>query len=197
MPKKAARKKSAARQARGRSSTSRAAARRPARKRAYAPFLEKARELGALGAKLISPADVVTGSWVRWKCQFGCGGYGSSTVCPPYTPMPDETREMLDEYKAAVLFEAPHGESKRIAVTLEREIFLSGHYKALGLGSGPCRLCDDCAFEEGCRHPYEARPSMEACGIDVYATARGQGFTINVVRTREDPQHYYGLVLIE
>jgi len=38
---------------------------------------------------------------------------------------------------------------------------------------------------------------MEACGIDVYATACKQGFTINVVRTRKDPQHYFGLVLVE
>ena len=38
---------------------------------------------------------------------------------------------------------------------------------------------------------------MEACGIDVYATARKHGFTIDVVRTREAPQHYFGLVLID
>lgn len=104
---------------------------------------------------------------------------------------------VLDEYKLAILFEAPRGEAKRIAADLEREIFLSGYYKAFGLGSGPCRLCDDCAFDEGCRHPYRARPSMEACGIDVYATVRKQGFTINVVRSQHEPQHYYGIALIE
>jgi hypothetical protein len=38
---------------------------------------------------------------------------------------------------------------------------------------------------------------MEACGIDVFATARRHGFTIDVVRTHSDPQHYFGLVLIE
>jgi glyoxylase-like metal-dependent hydrolase (beta-lactamase superfamily II) len=27
-------------------------------------------------------------------------------------------------------------------------------------------------FDRGCRHPDEARPAMEACGIDVFATAR-------------------------
>jgi hypothetical protein len=36
-----------------------------------------------------------------------------------------------------------------------------------------------------------------ACGMDVFATARKHGFTIEVVRTRRDPQHYFGLVLIE
>jgi predicted metal-binding protein len=80
---------------------------------------------------------------------------------------------------------------------MEREIFLSGHYKALGLGAGPCRLCNTCAFGKGCRHPDEARPAMEACGIDVFATVRKHGFNINVVKTYSDPQHYFGLVLIE
>ena len=160
-------------------------------------FVKAAVRLGAIRAKVVAPAGVVTGHWVRWKCQFGCGGFGTSLVCPPNTPTPAETRAMLDEYSSAILFEGPGGQIKKIAVALEREIFLAGYYKALGLGSGPCHLCDDCACDEGCRHPDEARPSMEACGIDVYATARRHGFTINVVRTRKDPQHYFGLVLIQ
>ena len=160
-------------------------------------YLEQALGLGALEAKLVAPAQVVTGSWVRWKCQFGCGSFGSSRMCPPHTPRPEETRRLLDEFAQAVLFESPGSRAKEIAARLERLAFLDGHYRALGLGSGPCTLCRSCAFEEGCRHPDEARPSMEACGIDVYATARRHGFTINVVRNRRDPQHYFGLVLID
>jgi predicted metal-binding protein len=154
-------------------------------------------KLGAMGAKIIPPATVRTGGWVRWKCQFGCGGFGTSLVCPPHTPMPAQTRLMLDEYKRAILFEAPPGKAKKIAAAVERKLFLDGYYKALALGSGPCNLCDTCAFEEGCRHPDQARPSMEACGIDVFATARKHGFTIDVVRTRRGRQHYFGLVLVE
>lgn len=104
---------------------------------------------------------------------------------------------MLDEYRKAVLFEAPGGKTKEIAAALERRLFLAGYYRALGLGSGPCLLCPQCAMEEGCRHADQARPAMEACGIDVFATARRHGFTIDVVRTHSDPQHYFGLVLIE
>ena len=160
-------------------------------------FIERARELGAKSAKMVNPSDVVTNDWVRWKCQFGCGGYGSSLVCPPYTPKPEETRRMLDGYSLGILFECDRGQAQRIAAALEREIFLSNYYKAFGLGAGPCRLCSDCAFDEGCRYPDEARPSMEACGIDVYATAIKHGFTINVVKDNADPQHYFGLMLIE
>jgi len=160
-------------------------------------FIAAALKFGALAAKIIRPKDVVTGHWVRWKCQFGCGGFESSLVCPPHSPTPAETRAMLDEYSTAILYQAGTWETKKTAVALEREVFLSGYYKALGLGSGPCSLCETCAFEEGCRHPEDARPSMEACGIDVFATARRHGFPIEVVRDHSQEQHYYGLVLVE
>jgi len=160
-------------------------------------LIEMARGLGALGAKIISPATVETAQWVRWKCQFGCGGFGSSLCCPPHSPTPDRTRVLLDGYKQAILFESPRGETKKIAVTLERELFLAGYYKAFGLGAGPCRLCPECGFEEGCRYPQEARPAMEATGIDVFATVRKHGFTIDVVRDYDCPQHYFGLVLVD
>ncbi len=160
-------------------------------------IVERALGLGAKAAKLISPQEVVTEPWVRWKCQFGCDGFNSSLCCPPRSPRPEETRRVLDSYRRALLFEAKRGSPTRIAAKLERELFLAGHYKAMGLGAGPCRLCDSCALDEGCRKPDEARPSMEACGIDVYATARKQGFQIQVVTSPEDPQHYFGLVLID
>jgi predicted metal-binding protein len=174
-----------------------AAAKKPPAGLTKRQLVEMALKHGALAAKAISPSHVPTSQWVRWKCRFGCGGYGSSLVCPPHTPEPHQTRAMLDEFRTGVLFESPPGQAKKIAADLERELFLSGYYKAFGLGCGPCGLCDSCTFDEGCRHPRRARPSMEAVGIDVFATARGHGFTINVVRTRKDPQHYFGLVLVE
>lgn len=160
-------------------------------------LIRMAQRLGVLVVKVIAPSTVETAEWVRWKCRFGCGAYGSSLVCPPHTPTPAETRRMLDGYRRALLFEAPWGKVKKIAAKLERALFLAGCYKALGLGAGPCDLCDRCAIDKGCRHPREARPAMEACGIDVFATARKHGFTIDVVRDRRDPQHYFGLVLVD
>jgi len=38
---------------------------------------------------------------------------------------------------------------------------------------------------------------MEACGIDVYATARAAGYPIEVVKNRKCEENYYGIVLIE
>ena len=69
----------------------------------------------------------------------------------------------------------------------EREIFLRGAWKALGLGAGPCYLCKACVLREGpCRHAELARPAMEACGIDVFTTVRSAGWEIEVVQSRDD-----------
>ncbi|MGD0091498.1 MAG: DUF2284 domain-containing protein [Planctomycetota bacterium] len=174
-----------------------AAAAMPARRKAE-DFVARAIELGAKHAKLINTDQVFTGEWVRLKCQYGCGAYASSRNCPPYSPTPERTRKILDEYDTAILI---HGgrttDIRAIVVKLEREIFLAGFYKAFAYACGPCSLCDKCDLEGPCRHENDSRPAMEACGIDVFATARAAGFPIEVVTSSECAHNYYGLVLVE
>lgn len=163
----------------------------------YAFLTKRIVELGALEAKLVSPRSVVTAGWVRLKCKYGCDGYGSSLCCPPNTPTSDDTRKVLDDFQAAVLAHfKPGSRLTKSMVSLEREAFLSGFYKAFAFGAGPCNLCKSCPAS-GCRHPDKARPSMESCGIDVYSTARNNGFPIEVVRDEHSQRNYYGLLLVE
>jgi predicted metal-binding protein len=160
-------------------------------------FVERARELGAVGAKSIRADSIVTAAWVRLKCRYGCGGWGSTLCCPPHTPTPEETARVIACYRRALLIHCRRTPRPTpLVVALEREIFLAGYYKALAFGAGPCRLCRECTLES-CTKPNEARPSMESAGIDVYATARANGFPIDVVQNTGDEQNYYGLVLIE
>jgi predicted metal-binding protein len=84
----------------------------------------------------------------------------------------------------------------RLAAQLEIKIFLDGYYKAWAMGCGPCLICRVCN-PESCRYPQYARPSMEACGIDVYATARKAGFPIEVVINYDQISNRYALILIE
>ncbi len=169
-------------------------------------YAEKAKSLGLSRAEIIDTKNVVVGNWVRLKCQYGCGGYGQCLTCPPYTPTPDYTKKMISEYskgllmqtQKVVLVDRPRLGSKlrNIVAGLEREIFLDGYYKAFGMASGPCRFCKACDTQEPCKHPYRARPSMEACGIDVYQTAKNCGFELEVVKTEDSPYSYVGLILI-
>lgn len=154
---------------------------------------------GAVKAVVIKPADVETAAWVRLKCQFGCDGYGQCLVCPPYTPTPEQMRTVLDGYQRAVLVQfQDYANTKEQMSGFERSVFLRGAWKALGLGAGPCSFCETCPLKPGsCAHAEKARPAMEACGIDVYTTVRRAGMPIEVVRSRRQQAHYYGLLLVD
>ena len=161
-------------------------------------FCRLARKLGTKDAKVVSTRDVFTSAWVRRKCQYGCGAYGQYLTCPPYSPSSEETRKVLDSYNTAILIHCD-GESDDvgdIVVQLEREVFLSGYYKAFALGAGPCGLCSKCNLKE-CKYPESARPSMEASGIDVFKTARKAEFPIKVLALTQCQPNHDGMVLIE
>ena len=162
-------------------------------------FAKRACELGAIEAKVISPKNVFTAEWVRRKCQYGCDGYGEHLTCPPFSPTPQETRRLLDEYTTALLVHCPKRgvEVLELISTLEREAFLAGYYKAFAMSAGPCSLCERCNVQKTCVHTEQARPSMEACGIDVYQTAHTAGYPIEVVKDHTCPENYYGLLLLE
>jgi predicted metal-binding protein len=161
---------------------------------------DRAVELGARDSKIITVETVETAAWVRYKCQFGCSGFAESLTCPPYSPTPDETLKILNSFKKAILIHCQSGshvDISKVVLKIEKEAFLAGYYKALGMGAGPCRLCRDCNLKGECRHREEARPSMEACGIDVFATVRNNGFTIDTLDSAKCKANYFGLVLIE
>ena len=80
----------------------------------------------------------------------------------------------------------------------EAMAFKEGFYLAAGLIGGDCALCDECVGPqsgERCRHPFEARPSMEAMGIDVLETCRRVGLPLFL--SSEKNVRWTGIVLLE
>jgi predicted metal-binding protein len=180
--------------------------------------------------KLISTDLVVVAEWVRLKCRYGCRAYGKHLCCPPYAPTPEEMRKVISEYDSAVLawFEVkpvmkllpehthhamwePLARIHQTIYQLEREAFLSGFYKAFGLGALPCTLCESCIIQEKldkndtihpldvlkCRHKDLMRPSMEACGIDVFKTLENAGFNLTILKDYAKSLMLVGMVLLE
>ena len=168
-------------------------------------YVQEALRGGATYSRVIPASKIITSEWVRLKCQFGCDAYGSRRTCPPLSPTPSLTRRMLKDFSGAIFvaLRVPNGgverklrrKGRRLLGLLERQLFLDGYYSAFAMGFGPCNLCPSCDLTLDCKHPEIARPSMEACGIDVYATARGAGFPLRVVRTYEEGCSLCGLVL--
>jgi predicted metal-binding protein len=48
-----------------------------------------------------------------------------------------------------------------------------------------------------CRFPAKTRPAMEACGIDVFQTARNNGFSITTLKEKSETQNLYCLMLVD
>lgn len=187
----------------------------------------------------VDPDEIVVSEWVRWKCQFGCKGFGKHLSCPPYVPGPFETRKLLREYRKAyiIYFKGIPGMENidpdtipqnwhpflkdlilwihNTVYELEQHAFYMGYYKALAFAAYPCIFCDDCvaeqskgpvdiSFKRDCRYAEKVRTSMEAAGIDVFATVRKLGLPMDVVPCKNNEYgrithtniNSYGLLLV-
>lgn len=158
-----------------------------------------ARRIGFQDAALIPAHQVITAPWVRMKCRFGCREYGKSLQCPPYAMTPEEFRALLADYSQAIMVQdmPPGRDFHRWLLELEQEASQAGFHKALAFGAGPCTLCKACPPSGLCRYPEQVRPSMEACGIDVYATARNAGFYVEPANRSSQYVRYFGILLVE
>ncbi len=158
---------------------------------------QRARELGAAAARVVPADQVVVDERVRLKCQVPlCPEYGHNLMCPPALPSVSQFQRMVQAYRWGLLVQVrapleetpPEGREEagyrgarqlhRLVQELEREAMSRGLSLAAGFIGGTCRLCARCVGQgsgEACRHPFEARPSMEAMGIDVQATCRRAG----------------------
>ncbi|MCD7974483.1 MAG: DUF2284 domain-containing protein [Phascolarctobacterium sp.] len=174
----------------------------------------KALEAGASAAKIVEVAKIKTGAWTRMKCQYGCPNYGAILCCPPYTPDYASTQQFLSEYAWGILIEyivsLSEGDFKNytkidsrmgkdfldILLTVEKEAFCQNHYRSFALKAGRCTLCEKCNLVK-CVNPTKARPSLEACGIDVFALAGDNGFQMKTITGPISELKVYGMVLIE
>ncbi|MDO4572284.1 MAG: DUF2284 domain-containing protein [Clostridia bacterium] len=152
---------------------------------------------GADLAVKIPASSIITGAWTVFKCKYGCAAYGKSHCCPPNCFTWKETQEMIDCYQYGILFRCHEMRAVApLAVKLAGELFLAGYYKAIAFGSGPCKICREC-HPDHCNFPNKAIPSMEACGIDVFATVRNNGLEIHTLKEAGETQNHFGLILVE
>lgn len=167
----------------------------------------------ASNAKVIQVQSIVVQGWPSMKCRYGCDCHAKYFSCPPFAPTPEETQAMLASYEEALLVEfsaladfADQKKPRQAMLDLERLAFLEGCYKAFAFAGGPCRLCKRCQAEEFaianrstmkyCLHRTKLRPSMEGSGIDVYATVRAAGLSLEVVKNKDQPFKSFGLLLL-
>ncbi len=158
----------------------------------------------------IDPKGIVVAQWARMKCMFGCKNYGKCGTCPPNTPSVPESRDFFRGYKTGVVFHftkrvakpedrfAWTREVNRKLLGLEREVFLSGYYKAFLLFMDSCNLCESCSgVREKCQNPKMARPTPESMAVDVFETVRKIGYPIEVLYDYSQEMNRYAFLLVE
>ena len=114
----------------------------------------------------------------------------------------DKSKKHLD-FKLCKELEAETGKNEwviklhKLVNLMETYAFKQGFYLAAGLIGGQCHLCEECVLPQSgqpCRRPFEARPSMEAMGIDVWKTCQNVGLPLKL--TSKDKVRWTGLVLL-
>ena len=86
----------------------------------------------------------------------------------------------------------------RLVNMIEAAAFKRGYYLAAGFTGGECSLCSKCISPlsgKPCRRPFEARPSMEAMGIDVIRTCSKARMPISLSSGKK--VQWTGLVLLD
>ncbi|MCR6545568.1 DUF2284 domain-containing protein [Dehalobacterium formicoaceticum] len=158
----------------------------------------KIEHLGFRKASVVSTEIIHIPNWVNWHCNYGCSNFGAPH-CPPNSPSPQQTREMLQDYTTCILIEGepPTGDFQRQVLKAEKAAFYDGYYRAFALWAGPCSICAECGGTEGCKNTQSARPSMEASGIDVYETVKRAGISLKPLSPDDYYVKYFAILLLE
>ena len=153
---------------------------------------------GFSSVRIIPVENIQIPGWTDLRCQFGCSSYGKPH-CPPNSLSAEKTKEMLKDYTHGLLLEGtpPTSSFQRLVLKAEKEAFTAGYYKAFALWAGPCTLCEKCNGEKGCINTKEARPSMEASGIDVFSTVQKAGIALRPLTEGRDFVKYFAILLLE
>ena len=160
-------------------------------------LIQEALDLGCTKAKVVLTQTISIANWVKLHCQFGCSQYAKLLTCPPCTPDSEEMAEILNEYEKALLINANLGANvQEIVVSLENSFKKKGYFKAFALGAKPCDLCNPCTVSTFCQYPEKARPTLQACGIDVQSTIDKNGWTDLSNQIPCSDSHTIGMVLL-
>lgn len=166
-------------------------------KNSYDPLMEKAIELGASAARILSTDQIVFDPRSHLKCRFGCSRWGNYWTCPPYLELSQEQfMEALARYQTAILIQSKDPEiSQKVTLAIEKEAMLS-YGCTFAFAMVLCVMCEECAHPDPCRYPHLARPSMDAYGIDIGKTIEPLGFTVKFDKDGKLLPAWYSMVLL-
>ena len=150
-------------------------------------WCRKAKALGFSEAVAMDVGSLQPRADVRAQCAADkCGAYGKNWTCPPHCGSLEACARQMQGYSRGILLQTVGALEKRIDTrayrwTEQRHLAQFARLcdqmrrifpDALCLGSGGCRICEECAYPEPCRFPEKACSSMEGYGLFVTQVCR-------------------------
>jgi predicted metal-binding protein len=179
-------------------------------------YRQRALELGATDAKVITTDKVIIDERVLAKCTYPkCPSYGTNANCPPHAMSLELVRKVVGNFSYGIflklevppehtagqeaidkgLFNPYRRKLSEIAAKIEAEAFYDGYHLALAFASGSCKgtFCPDMECQallpgQPCRYPLKSRASMEGAGMDVYTMATKVGWDIYPIGAATSPR---------
>ena len=162
-------------------------------------YIDLAKELKMVTAKIISPQDIFFDIRAILKCRWGCEDFFENNIrCDTRNTTFQERVEIVKRYNHILLVHSHDARELSVAVLeIERKAFLDGYHFAFAIRT--CNLCKVCVVQQGnpCPTPDKVRPCDQSFGIDVYKTVRNLGLPCEVLQNKKDIQNRYGFVLLD
>lgn len=161
-------------------------------------LVQKAVELGASDAKIMSTENIVFDNRSYLKCRFGCNRWGKYWTCPPHLDItPERFMDAFAEYSSAIMIKSTDPKvGQEVTLEVEKEAMLSQGC-SFAFAMVLCVQCDECAYPDPCKFPHMARPSMDAYGIDIGKTLEPLGFKVEFDSEGKLLPAWYSMVLID
>ena len=172
--------------------------------------IQAALDAGAFKAAVIPRSEIVLSASFWDVCKSNsCGNFGKCWVCPPDAGEIGALMEKVRSFEYGLLYQsvakiedsfdfegmqAGAAEHAQISQRVQGSVAGMLPKNIFHLSGGGCHLCETCAKREEmpCVYPDKALLPMEACGIDVYSTAKETGLKyINGQNTVT----YFGIIL--
>jgi len=154
---------------------------------------------GAEGASIIDVSKIVFN-----QNELNCPQHVKSFYYPQVIYEKDPIQHILKQFQWAIVFTLDQQQGLKrayeITAIIESHCFYNNFHLAVGLAAGNCRdvfcssrnECQAITVGKGCSFPMMARPSIEACNIDLENLANQTNFS-----NYHPSKHYLGMIFVE
>ena len=105
--------------------------------------------------------------------------------------------ESFDKYSVGLVIKTADPKlGQDISLAVEKEALLS-HGAVFAFALALCVKCDECSYPEPCCFPSEARPSMDAYGMDIGKTVAIVDFKVEFNEEGQMLPAWYSMVLLD